>query len=122
VTSLVDVAFTLLVIFIITAPALQGGLEVDLPDVDAPPLDLRDPLVVTITAEGEVFVAESPIPLAGLEATFDRLFDEGRQGVIRVDEVAPSGLLLRVNQAIEAGGGEPGIATETVLRSPEPGG
>lgn len=112
VTSLVDVAFTLLVIFIITAPALQGGLEVDVPDVDAPPLDVRDPLWVTITDGGEVFVSESRVPLDELEATFDRLFDDGRQGIIRVDQAAPSGLLLWVNQAIADGGGEPAIATE----------
>jgi len=121
VTSLVDVAFTLLVIFIITAPALQGGLEVNVPDADAPPLELRDPLVVTITVEGEVFVSESRVPVDGLESTFDRLFDDGRQGIIRVDDTAPAGLLLRVNQAIANGGGEPSIATETVARPPESG-
>jgi len=101
--------------------ALQGGLEVNVPDADAPPLELRDPLVVTITVESEVFVSESRVPVDGLESTFDRLFDDGRQGIIRVDDTAPAGLLLRVNQAIANGGGEPSIATETVARPPESG-
>lgn len=63
VTSLVDVAFTLLVIFIIVAPGLEGGLEVNLPDANAAPLDASDPIFVSITAAGEVFVAETLIPL-----------------------------------------------------------
>ncbi|MGM0670389.1 MAG: ExbD/TolR family protein, partial [Gemmatimonadota bacterium] len=38
ITSLVDVAFTLLVIFIIIAPALQGGVEVEVPEAEVRPL------------------------------------------------------------------------------------
>ena len=42
VTSLVDVAFTLLVIFIITAPMLQGGVEIQVPEADVAPIFATD--------------------------------------------------------------------------------
>ena len=51
VTSLVDVAFTLLVIFIITAPALQGGVEVELPRANVRPVTTQeDPFIVSRAA------------------------------------------------------------------------
>ena len=52
VTSLVDVAFTLLVIFIITAPILQGGVEVSVPRADVEALTTDDqPFIVAIHPE-----------------------------------------------------------------------
>jgi len=63
VTSLVDVAFTLLVIFIITAPILQGGIEVDVPQADVAPLQpSEDPVFVSIDANNRIFLEESEVP------------------------------------------------------------
>jgi biopolymer transport protein TolR len=61
VTSLVDVAFTLLVIFIITAPILQGGVEVELPRVQAGPITQSQGVVVTIEQDGTIFLDEAPM-------------------------------------------------------------
>src|SRR5207249_5669867 len=47
VTSLVDVAFVLLIIFMITAPIMQGGVDVRLPRAQARPLDPKEGLIVT---------------------------------------------------------------------------
>ena len=61
VTSLVDVAFTLLVIFIITAPILQGGVEVDLPQAEAGPITQTEGAVVTIGEDGRIFLDDTPM-------------------------------------------------------------
>lgn len=62
VTSLIDVAFTLLVIFIITAPALTGGLEVNLPETRSQPLTVTDDsFIVSLDATGTIFIGETPI-------------------------------------------------------------
>jgi biopolymer transport protein TolR len=61
VTSLVDVAFTLLVIFIITAPIMQGGIEVDLPSAEAAPLTSAESIVVSLDREGHAFVGDVPV-------------------------------------------------------------
>jgi biopolymer transport protein TolR len=63
VTSLVDVAFTLLVIFIITAPMLQGGVEILVPEADVAPITSQtEPFIVTVKDDGQVFLAETAVP------------------------------------------------------------
>lgn len=61
VTSLVDVAFTLLIIFMITAPILQGGVEVTLPRAPAAPLQVSEGVVVTIDADGRIYVDDAEV-------------------------------------------------------------
>jgi biopolymer transport protein ExbD/biopolymer transport protein TolR len=65
VTSLVDVAFTLLVIFIITAPIMQGGVELDLPRADSAPLAGADGVIVSIERSGAIHLGE--VPVAGVD-------------------------------------------------------
>jgi biopolymer transport protein TolR len=61
VTSLVDVAFTLLVIFIITAPILQGGVELELPRAEAGPITQAEGVVVSIAEDGTIYLDEAPM-------------------------------------------------------------
>ena len=58
VTSLVDVAFTLLVIFIITAPILQGGIEVELPRAEAGAISQTEGVIVTLSEDGVIYLDE----------------------------------------------------------------
>ena len=69
VTSLVDVAFTLLVIFIITAPILQGGVEVELPRAEAGPITQTEGVIVTIGEDGDIFLDD--VPMASREEFLD---------------------------------------------------
>lgn len=61
ITNLVDVAFVLLIIFMITAPILQGGIELQLPEANATPLDATDALVVSVARDGEIFVGRTRV-------------------------------------------------------------
>ncbi len=61
ITNLVDVAFVLLIIFMITAPILQGGIEVQLPEADATPLTESEAIVVSVADNGDVFVEKTRI-------------------------------------------------------------
>jgi biopolymer transport protein TolR len=62
VTPMVDVMLVLLIIFMVAAPLLTSGVEVDLPDTDAKEIsDPVEPLAVTITREGKIFVQETEI-------------------------------------------------------------
>jgi len=99
VTSLVDVAFTLLVIFIITAPILQGGLEVDVPEARVQPLTARDkPFYVTVDRTGQVFVGESPLTVSQFESSFPQLAASGglEHVYLRADSAAHYGPVLKV--------------------------
>lgn len=58
VASLVDVAFTLLVIFIIAAPMLHGGVEVQLPKADAAPIKAPEGVIVTVARDGTLYIGD----------------------------------------------------------------
>lgn len=74
VTSLVDVAFTLLVIFIITAPMLQGGVEIQVPEADVAPVTSQtEPIYVTVLEDGRVFLAETEVPTEDLRASLPQM-------------------------------------------------
>ena len=57
--NLVDVMLVLLIIFMVTAPILQGGIKVDLPKVNTPPVALSAPLVITVERDGQVAIGET---------------------------------------------------------------
>jgi len=99
VTSLVDVAFTLLVIFIITAPILQGGIEVSVPRADVQPLTAEDdPFFVTVMRDGTVYIEETETTVQGFEESFGQLAAaRGFERVyLRADSLAPYGPVLKI--------------------------
>ena len=99
VTSLVDVAFTLLVIFIITAPILQGGIEVAVPKADVQPLTARDkPFYVTVNSAGQVYIEDNPITVQQFEQSFGQLAAAGNleHVYLRADSLAYYGPVLKV--------------------------
>jgi biopolymer transport protein ExbD len=61
ITNLVDVAFVLLIIFMITAPILQGGIEVQLPQAEARPIDTPDAVVVSVSEDGGLFIEKTRV-------------------------------------------------------------
>ncbi len=68
VTPFVDVMLVLLIIFMVTAPLMTTGLDVDLPRADAPSMDMpEEQLVLTIDADGKYFINEHEFEWADLE-------------------------------------------------------
>lgn len=107
VTSLVDVAFTLLVIFIITAPILQGGIEVSVPKADVTALTAEDhPFFVTVTRDGTVYIEESATTAEDFEASFPQLAAAGslERVYIRGDSLADWGPVLKVMATVAKSG------------------
>src|SRR3972149_9054266 len=67
VTPLVDVILVLLIIFMVTAPMMQQGIDVDLPETTTQPLRVKDePLILTVQKDGKYYLARREIPLAEL--------------------------------------------------------
>jgi biopolymer transport protein TolR len=107
VTSLVDVAFVLLVIFVITAPILAGGVEVNLPRGDVRPLETEDkPFFVTVRRDGTVFLENSPMTMAEFESSFPQLAAAGRfeKVYIRGDSLSNYGAIMHVVTTIASTG------------------
>lgn len=97
VTSLVDIAFTLLIIFIMTAPIMQSGIEVAVPKADVQPLTARDnPFFVTVTREGRVYVEGTETTVAEFESGFAQLTRNVDHVYLRADSLVAYGPVLKV--------------------------
>ncbi len=115
VTSLVDVAFVLLIIFMITAPIMQGGVDVRLPRAEARPLDPKQGLVITVDREGKIYLDQSALSYEDFRATFPAFVrTKHPTGVyLRADGRVPYADVVQVLAVIRASGaGDVGLVAE----------
>jgi biopolymer transport protein ExbD/biopolymer transport protein TolR len=115
VVSLIDVMLLLLVIFMITAPMMQGGVDVALPKADARPLEPKSGLVVSVDRSGAIFVDETKMTLPEFRASFRALASKRvRDGVyLRGDAGVPYGVVTQVLAVMRAAGvGDVGLVTD----------
>jgi biopolymer transport protein ExbD/biopolymer transport protein TolR len=116
VVSLIDVMMLLMVIFMIAAPMMQGGVDVALPRAQARPLEAKSGVVVTVNRQGEIFVDRTRLTYDEFAASFSALAsDRGREGGIylRADESVPYGTVVRVLAVMRtAGVGDVGLVAE----------
>ena len=98
VTSLVDVAFTLLIIFMITAPILQGGVEIEVPRAPAAPLQASEGIVITIDREGRLYLDDTPVTAEEFDAAVVQVIRRRDPDMVYVkgDANVPYGAVLRV--------------------------
>ena len=97
VTPMVDVMLVLLIIFMVTAPLLATGVQVDLPQSKAAALDQNEePVAISIDRGGQVFVDDSPIAAGALGARLQSIAAASR---------APGGprIFLRADQGLDYG-------------------
>jgi biopolymer transport protein TolR len=116
VTPFVDVMLVLLVIFMVTAPLMMSGVDVNLPETSTQPLRTRDdPLVLTVKKDGKVFVQSTEVPAGELAEKLKAIF-EGRDSkdlYLRADEAAPYGQVAKAMAAArQAGASKLGMVTE----------
>jgi biopolymer transport protein ExbD/biopolymer transport protein TolR len=114
--SLIDVMMLLMVIFMITAPMMQGGVDVALPRAQARPLEAKSGVVVTVNRQGAIFLDQTQLTYDEFAASFSSLAAErGREGGIylRADEGVPYGTVVRVLAVMRtAGVGDVGLVAE----------
>ena len=116
ITPLVDVMLVLLVIFMITAPMLQQGVNVTLPKVTAQPLgEIHEQLVLAITSDGTVRMDGAPLAVSELSGRLTTLLgaDPNRSIHVRADKNVPYGRVAEVMAAVQrAGAKKIGMVTE----------
>jgi biopolymer transport protein ExbD/biopolymer transport protein TolR len=106
VTSLVDVAFVLLIIFMITAPIMQGGVDVRLPKADARALQPKEGMWVTVDRQGRIFVDDTELTLDEFRAAFGAMVTarEPTGVYFRGDARVEYGLVVRLLAIIRSAG------------------
>jgi biopolymer transport protein TolR len=107
VTPLVDVMLVLLIIFMVTAPLMTSGVNVDLPQTDAKPLNQdSQPLTVSINAEGKIFLQDTEVQLPELVTKLRAIAENNpeRRIFVRGDKTVSYGLVMQVMGTITQGG------------------
>ena len=116
VTPLVDVMLVLLIIFMVTAPMLQMGIDVNLPRVKAKSVDVaEEKLVLTINGAKDIFLNKNRIALADLGTKLEHIFSARieREVYLRADRNVPYGFVVEVMAEIrKAGVDKLGMVTE----------
>lgn len=117
VTSLVDVAFTLLVIFMITAPILQGGVEIAVPEAPAAPLTTSEGLVISVDRDGQIYFDDDQVTMEQFEATVVQVVRRRDSPTVYVkgDANVDYGTVLKVIGTLT----EAGIETVSLIAQPE---
>lgn len=118
VTPMVDVMLVLLIIFMVTAPFIQQGVAVDLPQTKAPTLDVdEDRLVLTVTKERKLFIGETEIPYTQLREKLvgNAKLAKDKQLYLHADRNLTYGYVVDIMAIVkEAGVSNLGMVTDPV--------
>jgi len=118
VTSLVDVAFTLLIIFMITAPILQGGVEITIPKAPSAPLQVSEGVVVTVDRDGQIFIDDTQVSREEFAAAIGPVVErsEGETVYVKGDADVSYGVVLWVIGTLK----EVELDAVSLIAEPEP--
>ena len=116
VTPLVDVMLVLLVIFMVTAPMMQQGVQVNLPKADTKAMtQAEETVIVTVDGKGKIFINKDEVPAGDLRARLSEMFAnrEKKEIFLKADAGVPYGEVVRTMADIKGAGIERlGMVTE----------
>jgi biopolymer transport protein TolR len=120
VTPLVDVMLVLLVIFMVTAPMMQQGVQVNLPKADTKAMTpVEESVVVSVDKNGKVFIDKNEVPAAELRKRLSALFvtRAKKEVFLKADAGVPYGEVVRTMADIKGAGIERlGMVTEPAAK------
>ncbi len=105
-TNLIDVVFVLLIIFMITAPMMTQGVQVDLPKADSDNVESNQSIQVSINGRNEIYIDQNKVSMVDFRREFKETFS-GRVEVpvfVNADKKVPYGLVIRVISDIQKAG------------------
>ena len=95
-TNMIDIVFSILIVFIISAPLMSQGVKVDLPKAEAPTMEQEKLLKVSITKNEEIYIADMQVDFDGFNNVFKSLWNGEMAVVINADEDVNYGLVMKV--------------------------
>ncbi|HZR27964.1 MAG TPA: biopolymer transporter ExbD [Terriglobales bacterium] len=116
VTPLVDVVLVLLIIFMLTAPILQSGIDVDVPKTRSVKEITEERLVITIDKQQRVFLGNDPININQIaQKLHDKVRDPEHQSIfLRADQNVPFGAFATVMDSVK----QAGITNVSIVTQP----
>ena len=116
VTPLVDVMLVLLVIFMVTAPMMQQGVQVNLPKAETRAMNQDEvTVVITVAKTGKTFINKDEVPIGDLTSRLTALFASRakKEVFLKADAGVPYGEVVRIMADIKGAGIEKlGMMTE----------
>jgi biopolymer transport protein ExbD/biopolymer transport protein TolR len=116
ITPLVDVVFVLLIIFMVTAPVLQSGIEVNVPKTRTVKEITEERTVISINKDQRVFLGNDPVNINEIKAKLrQKIRDPQHQSVfLRADQDVPFGAFATVMDAVK----QAGITNVSIVTQP----
>jgi len=115
VTNLVDVVLVILIVFMISAPLMQSGIEVDLPKTKSADTETSDGVIVTIDEKGIAYIDDRIVKLDDFENKIKEAYDlaSNKKVFLRADAKVTHGVVVDVMGRIKAAGiTEVGLVTK----------
>jgi len=106
VVSLIDLMMLLMVIFMITAPIMQGGVDLSLPRADARALESKEGVQVSVTGAGRIYLDGVALSMSEFRANFRVLANRTKiEGVyLRADQSVPYGIVVQLMSVVRGAG------------------
>ncbi len=115
VTPFVDVMLVLLIIFMVTAPLLQQGIDINLPQAKGKEIAPTERIVITIKKDGKIYLDKTSVPLESLVLKLSKSIN--KEVFLKADKDVPYGLVVEVmGELREAGIEKLGMVTEPKAR------
>lgn len=119
VTNLVDVVLVLLIVFMISAPMMQAGVEIDLPKASESPRDVSSGIVISVDKNQQIYIDQYKIQADQFESRLKNIREvkKFRPIFIRADKSVPYGVVIELMDKIKKMGIENvGLVTESESR------
>ena len=107
VTPLVDVMLVLLIIFMVTAPMMQQGIDIDLPKTRASGIETNeDPFILTIQNDSKIYIGNEVVAMKGLRGKLKAIFESrtNKQIYLKADQAVDYGLVAKTLAEIRGAG------------------
>ncbi|NLB63894.1 MAG: biopolymer transporter ExbD [Fibrobacter sp.] len=103
-TNMIDVVFAVLIVFMISAPLMSQGVQVDLPKAEAPTIEQKKLLKVSITQDCKIFIADMEVSRGDFDNVFSTIWDGESPVVVNSDESVNYGMVMEIVSQIQANG------------------
>jgi len=103
-TNMIDVVFAILIVFLISAPLMSQGIKVDLPNAEAPTLEQKKMLKISIDRKEKISIEDMEVPINDFDDIFRSLWKDDMPVVINADSSVHYGIVMKVVSLVQVAG------------------